>query len=291
MENIVRPDDGASRRLLVLGGYRTALNHYRSRRGLARISWVTWTITTGTIAIWCYTAYQIALASGAHNLRDVVTNILANAVNVQNNDVLAMILISYGAKDNGLMVAGQYWRFITPIFLHVNLLHIGLNMLNFFVLGVFLERLVGHLRFLLIYLVTGVISIIASFSFAPQEISVGASGAIFGLVGAYSVFVLVHRRALRRGGIPSLIWLVCIIGLNLSVGLFVADVDNYAHIGGLLSGLLLGWWFTPRYVPAASGEKTSWIDVHSLSRCWPLALLTIIGTILLAIVALHFTGG
>jgi membrane associated rhomboid family serine protease len=291
VENIARPDDEVSRRLLVSRGYRIALNHSRSRRGLARISWVTWTITTGTIATWCYTAYQIALASGAHNLRDVVTNVLANAVNVQNNDVVAMILITYGAKDNGLMVAGQYWRFITPIFLHVNLLHVGLNMLNFFVLGVFLERLVGHLRFLLIYLVTGVISIIASFSFAPQEISVGASGAIFGLVGAYSVFVLVHRRALRRGGIPALIWLVCIIGLNLSVGLFVADVDNYAHIGGLLSGLLLGWWFTPRYVPTASGEKTSWIDVHSLSRRWPLALLTIIGTILLAIVALHFTGG
>ena len=291
MENTAQSQDEISRKLRVLVGYRTALNHYKSRRGLARISWVTWIFTIGTIATWCYTADQIALASGAHNLRDVITNILANAINIQQNDTLAAVLISYGAKDNSLILAGQYWRFVTPIFLHVNLLHIALNMLNFFVLGIFLERLVGHLRFLLIYLVTGVISIIASFYFVPQEISVGASGAIFGLVGAYSIFVLAHHKALRGGGIPALVWLVCIIGANLSVGFFIADVDNFAHIGGLLSGFLLGWWFMPRYLAAPGSEKTSWIDLHSLSRRWHLALLTILGTILLAMIALHFTGG
>jgi len=291
LENTAQSQDEISRKLRVLAGYRTALNHYKSRRGLARISWVTWIFTIGTIATWCYTADQIALASGAHNLRDVITNILANAINIQQNDTLAAVLISYGAKDNSLILAGQYWRFVTPIFLHVNLLHIALNMLNFFVLGIFLERLVGHLRFLLIYLVTGVISIIASFYFAPQEISVGASGAIFGLVGAYSIFVLAHHKALRGGGIPALVWLVCIIGANLSVGFFIADVDNFAHIGGLLSGFLLGWWFMPRYLAAPGSEKTSWIDLHSLSRRWHLALLTILGTILLAMIALHFTGG
>jgi membrane associated rhomboid family serine protease len=291
LENIAQSHDEISRKLRVLAGYRTALNQYKSRHRLARISWVTWTVTIGTIATWCYTAGQIALASGAHNLRDVITNILANAINIQQNDTLATVLITYGAKDNSLILAGQYWRFVTPIFLHVNLLHIALNMLNFFVLGIFLERLVGHLRFLLIYLVTGVISIIASFYFAPQEISVGASGAIFGLVGAYSIFVLAHRKALRGGGIPALLWLVCIIGANLSVGFFIAAVDNFAHIGGLLSGFLLGWWFMPHYVPAPGGEKTSWIDTRSLSRRWPLALLTILGTILLAMIALHFTGG
>jgi len=291
LENTAQSQDEISRKLRVLAGYRTALNHYKSRRGLARISWVTWIFTIGTIATWCYTADQIALASGAHNLRDVITNILANAINIQQNDTLAAVLISYGAKDNSLILAGQYWRFVTPIFLHVNLLHIALNMLNFFVLGIFLERLVGHLRFLLIYLVTGVISIIASFYFVPQEISVGASGAIFGLVGAYSIFVLAHHKALRGGGIPALVWLVCIIGANLSVGFFIADVDNFAHIGGLLSGFLLGWWFMPRYLAAPGSEKTSWIDLHSLSRRWHLALLTILGTILLAMIALHFTGG
>lgn len=187
------------------------------------------------------------------------------------------------------MLHGQYWRFITPIFLHANLLHVGLNMLNFAILGVFLERLLGHWRFLLIYLVTGVVSIIASFSFMPQEVSVGASGAIFGLVGAYSIFVLTHRRAFRNGGIPTLLWLVIVIGANLSIGLFISNVDNYAHLGGLLSGCLLGWWFTPLYT--LSPGKALLIDKHSLSRRWPLALLAILGVVMLAIIALRVIGG
>ena len=168
----------------------------------------------------------------------------------------------------------------------------------------------GHVRFLLIYLITGIISIIASFYFAPQEISVGASGAIFGLVGAYSIFVLVHRQAFPRGGVPALLWLVVVTGINLGLGLIVPNVDNYAHLGGLLSGCLLGWWFTPLYTETKT-IKTSpvqqeiisqfayptyvahtVVDTHSLARRWPLALLTILGTLALAILALLYqTGG
>jgi len=268
-----------------------ALNRYKSRRGLARISWVTWLVTLCTSAIWCFTAYRVALASGHRSLHGIIANILANAITIQDNNTLANVLTKYGAKVNSLIEAGQYWRFVTPIFLHANLLHVGLNMLNFFVLGIFLERLVGHLRFLLIYLVTGVISIIASFYFAPQEISVGASGAIFGLVGAYSIFVLAHRKALRGSGIPALLWLVFVIGANLSVGFFIANTDNYAHLGGLISGCLLGLWFTPRYVLSHQGGQWRWIDRHSLSSRWFLALLTILGTILLALVAVLITRG
>jgi rhomboid protease GluP len=265
-----------------------------------------------TVAIWCFTAYQSALAVGAHSLRAVLANIMNNAVSIQaqDNDALSNVLTTYGAKENTLIAHGQYWRFVTPIFLHANLLHVGLNMLNFVVLGVFLERLVGHARFLLIYLVTGIISIIASYSFAPQEISVGASGAIFGLVGAYSVFVLVHRQAFPRGGVPALLWLVLIIGVNLGLGLIVPNVDNYAHVGGLLSGCLLGWWFTPLYTEAKPSKIAdiqytttvsqsayptqlahTLVDTHSLARRWPLALLTLLGTLALAVLALHLTGG
>jgi membrane associated rhomboid family serine protease len=264
------------------------LSRYRSIPGFASISWATWIITIVTTAIWCFTAYQVALAAGARSFHDIIANVINNAVNIQDNDALTNVLITYGAKDNALMIQGQYWRFITPIFLHANFLHVGLNMLNFFVLGIFLERLLGHMRFLLIYLLTGIISIIASFYFMPQEISIGASGAIFGLVGAYSIFVLTHRRAFRNSGIPVLLWLVLIIGVNLSIGLFVPNVDNYAHLGGLLSGCLLGWWFMPLYKQAPNKALT---DVHSLSRRWPLALLTIVSTIILAILARYLVGG
>ncbi|HEX6553972.1 MAG TPA: rhomboid family intramembrane serine protease [Ktedonobacteraceae bacterium] len=270
--------------------YQKALSQYRSVHGLSRISWVTWGVVTGTIIIWCVTAYQFALATGAHNAHDIIAAVMNNAINIQDkdNNALSSVLIAFGAKDNDQILQGQYWRFVTPIFLHANLLHVSLNMLNLAVLGVFLERLVGHMRFLLIYVITGIVSIIASFYFMPQEISVGASGAIFGLVGAYSVFVLMHRRAFRKGGIPALLWLIIVIAGNLSIGFFVPNVDNYAHLGGLLSGCLLGWWFTPLYTLT---KDSTLIDKHSLSRRWPLALLTIAGTLILAIIARLFIGG
>jgi rhomboid protease GluP len=269
--------------------YQAALHRYQDRRGLGRISWVTWLIVVGTLLFWLFTAYRVAQIGGAHSLPAILADIAGNAINVQDkdNDILTGVLITYGAKDNALILQGQYWRFITPIFLHANALHVGLNMLNLLILGVFLERIVGHFRFLFIYLVTGVVGAIASFYFAPQEISVGASGAIFGLVGAYSMFVLIHRRAFSYGGIPSLLWLLIIIGINLSIGLFVQNVDNYAHVGGLLSGCVLGWWCTPLYRPSANSELR---DVHSLNLSWPLALLTILGTLVLALIALYLMG-
>jgi membrane associated rhomboid family serine protease len=272
------------RGLRTRASYQAALNRYRSLQGLSRISWATWLITGGTLLVWCVTATATAQAAGAHGLHAIILNIISNAVDVRDNDALTNTLIAFGAKDNALILQGQYWRFVTPIFLHANALHVGLNMFNLVVLGVFLERLLGHMRFLLIYLLTGIISVIASFYFAPQEISVGASGAIFGLVGVYSIFVLTHRRAFPRGGIPALLWLIIIVGINLSIGLFVRNVDNYAHIGGLLGGCLLGWEFAPLYGLSASNVL---IDRHNLSRRWPLALLTILGTLVLAIFALY----
>lgn len=269
--------------------YRRALSNYRLRHGLARVSWVTWSILLVTVALWCWTAYQTALLSGAQGWYAVLQNIISNAIAIQNkdNDALATVLVKYGAKENDLIQQGQYWRFVIPIFLHANALHVGLNMLNFFVLGIFLERLVGHLRFLLIYIVTGVISIIASYIFSPQEVSVGASGAIFGLVGAYSIFVLVHRNAFPRGGIPALLWLVVIIAINLGLGFAISNVDNYAHIGGLVSGFLLGWFFMPVY---QFSQTNVLIDKHSLRRRWLLASLTIVGTLVLAYSAVLYTG-
>lgn len=264
--------------------YRNALIRHKQLRRFEGISWVTWAITLVTLVMWCLTAYQVALAAGSHTLHDFLGNVFSNSEN-------ADVLVAYGAKYNQAILEGQYWRFITPIFLHASILHIGLNLLNLVVVGVFVERIFGHIRFLLIYLVTGAISVIASFYFAPQEISVGASGAIFGLVGAYSIFIFAHRRAFRHGGIPALAWLVFIIGLNLGIGLIIPNVDNYAHVGGFVSGCLLGWFFAPFYVLQTGEGKAVMTDVHSLARRWPLALLTIAATLLLAISAVHFIGG
>jgi rhomboid protease GluP len=284
VENTILTNEKDTRTVQIRTSYRVAMRSNTSLPKLTRFPWFTWIITIGTVAVWCFTAYQVAVASGAYSFRAILANVFANT---QNADVL----IRYGAKYNDAIIAGQYWRFITPIFLHANILHVSLNMLNFFILGLFIERLFGHLRFLLVYLLTGIVGIIASFYFAPQDVSVGASGAIFGIVGAYSIFILVHRRAFSRGGIPAIAWLVVIIGLNLGIGLVIPNVDNYAHLGGFLSGCLLGWFFAPFYVVLPEDGKFLPMDIHSLSRRWPLAVGSIAITILLAIIAVRLSGG
>ena len=248
------------------------------------MSWGTWLITAACIALWCITAYQVALAAGARTWHDILANVWSGA---QNADVL----VAYGARENSAILAGQYWRFVTPVFLHANLLHVGLNMLNLVVLGVMIERIFGHLRFALIYMVTGVVSVIASFLFMPNDVSVGASGAVFGIVGAYSVFMVMHRKAFGRRSTPIIVWLVLIIGVNLGLGLVIPGVDNYAHVGGLVSGVMLGWLFAPFYVVERKDGHALLVDKHRLARRWPLALLTIAATLVFAYVALHLMGG
>jgi len=252
-------------------------------------AWITWFILIGTVLLWVITASQIAQQAGAYGFQGIVQHILLNAWNVQPKDdsAVSAVLLRYGAKDDTLILQGQYWRFLAPLFLHVNLLHLVLNMVNFVVLGRYLERLFGHARFLLIYLLSGVVACIASFLFAPDAISVGASGAIMGLVGAYSAFIIVHRQAMVRGGLFAIITLVVVIGLNLGIGFVIPDVDNAAHIGGLVAGFVLGWEFTPFYKRLPEGKL---VDVHSVLWRWPLALLTILGTLLLAILALYLKG-
>ncbi len=281
------PDAQSERRSGIVFSYQLALGKQKRSR-LANFPWATCLILLITCGIWYVTAYQVALNEGARTFQKVLASILANSEDPN-------VLIAFGAKYNPAIQAGQYWRLIMPVFLHADISHVGLNMLNFLLLGLIVERIFGHLRFVLIYLLTGVISILASFIFAPQEISVGASGAIFGLVGAYSVFILVHRQAFRYQGIIALAWLILVIGINLGLGFVIPGVDNYMHVGGLFSGCLLGWFFTPFYrvnpVGVTHDGRPTLADAHRLQRRWPLALLFIVITVLSAIIAIHFVGG
>lgn len=270
--------------------YQVALSSYQSRRGLDKMAWVTWLLVLGMSLLWMLTAYKAALAAGAHSWQAILTHVWANAISIQSADdtSLTQVLIDYGAKYNPAIVQQhEYWRFVTPMFLHANLLHLGLNMLNLLMLGIFLERLLGHTRYLFLYIITGIISVLASFYFAPEEVSLGASGAIFGLVGVFSIFVITHRRAFPFGGLFSILYLIVIIGINLGVGFMIANVDNYAHFGGLISGCLLGLWFSPLY---RSSSLYTVVDRHSLTKRWPLALLTILGTLILTVISLYLVG-
>lgn len=145
------------------------------------------------------------------------------------------LLTVFGAKDNALIMSGEYWRFLTPIFLHNGIIHLFLNSYSLYILGNMVERLIGKHRFLFIYIFSGIMGSIMSFMFSPNP-AVGASGAIFGLM-AVLVYHLIERRVIFRAQLGKTIMMT--IAINLFYGFTVARIDNFGHIGGLIGGFFL----------------------------------------------------
>lgn len=144
------------------------------------------------------------------------------------------VLIQFGAKFNPLILEGEWWRFITPIFLHIGLLHLLMNSMALFYLGAAVEQIYGRLRFLWIYLFSGFTGSLLSFLMTPN-LSAGASGAIFGLFGALLYFgVTKPKLFFRTMGMNVLV----VVGINLVFGFTVPGIDNAGHIGGLVGGFL-----------------------------------------------------
>jgi rhomboid protease GluP len=149
-------------------------------------------------------------------------------------------LIRFGAKDNDLIAAGQYWRLFTSMFLHIGFIHLLFNSLALWTFGRDLERIYGTGRFLLLYLLPGLAGSFASYRFSPY-VSAGASGAIFGLVGVSLVFGFKYRSAIPaqlRSRFGS--GVIPVIAYNVLYGLRPAShIDNFAHLGGLVAGIVL----------------------------------------------------
>lgn len=149
-------------------------------------------------------------------------------------------LFDLGAMQPIAIAEGQYWRLITAMFLHANLLHIAFNMYALYLFGYLVEGAFGKVRFITIYFVAGFLASVTSYTFSdPRSLGVGASGAIFGLLGAWVAYNY------RRRGSPmasaQLRWAGFLIAINLFLGFSVASIDNFAHIGGLISGAAAGW--------------------------------------------------
>lgn len=183
------------------------------------------------------------------------------------------VLIRLGAKYSPLIVEGEYWRLFTAMFLHVGLMHVAFNGYALLAIGIELERIVGAGRFLAIYLLSGLFGSLASFAFSTS-LSAGASGAIFGLIGALAAFFLLHRERLGRWGRARLGNIVFWIGVNLVLGFTMPGIDNLGHIGGLLGGLALGWALVPRYQLDPLGPRL--VDRNTVSRYWPALLLAVL---------------
>lgn len=143
-------------------------------------------------------------------------------------------LLKFGAKFNPLILEGEWWRFLTPIFLHIGFLHLIMNSFGLYFVGTAVERIMGSARFLFVYLFAGFGGSLASFLFS-HEVSAGASGAIFGCLGALLYFGLVFPRLFYRTMGPTVIFIII---LNLVFGFSVAMVDNAGHLGGLAAGFL-----------------------------------------------------
>lgn len=147
------------------------------------------------------------------------------------------VLITFGAKVNELISAGEVWRLFTSMFLHIGIIHLAFNSFALYALGPLVEEIAGRWRFLLIYISSGLMGSLASFYFT-DAISAGASGAIFGLLGSLVAYSR-KNPALWKSGFGKN--LVIIIMLNLSLGILQPGIDNFAHLGGLFCGLILGF--------------------------------------------------
>ena len=140
------------------------------------------------------------------------------------------IAASFGMQPVAIAFGGEYYRLLTSVFLHGSLLHLLFNMYVLYVLGPTMERILGHSRFALLFLVSGLGGAVASYALsAPTTLSVGASGAIFGVMGALAV----AGRRLRF----DITMVLVLIAINLVIGfVFAAGIDWRAHVGSLVTG-------------------------------------------------------
>jgi rhomboid protease GluP len=147
----------------------------------------------------------------------------------------------FGANYGPAVVHGQWWRMLTACFVHYGIIHIGMNMIVLYQVGIFTEKLFGGLRFLVVYLIAGLGGNLAGLLIHPDAVGAGASGAVFGIYGAMLAFLL-----MQRGTVPTNVSLPIaksagiFLVINLIYGLSSPHTDMTAHIGGLITGFVVG---------------------------------------------------
>lgn len=168
----------------------------------------------------------------------------------------ALQLLAWGGNAASEVQQGAWWRLLSATFLHSGAMHLALNMVGLWAIGTTVERLFGHRLFLLVYLAAALVGSGFSLHFSAQKaISVGASGAVFGLAGALLTVVIRHRKALPPlFGARNRNSMLFFIAYSLYQGFTKTGVDNAAHIGGLLAGAALAWTL-PERLSADSARK------------------------------------
>jgi rhomboid protease GluP len=156
------------------------------------------------------------------------------------------MLVRAGALFRPALVAGEWWRAFSAMFLHAEPLHLALNMYGLFLLGSFAEDVLGPTRYFIVYLLGGLAGAAASTSLSMGALSVGASGAIMGLLGALIVLLVLGRGAWPEQWRRALLWNLVFLGaLQVYIGFQLARIDNAAHVGGMLGGAAAALLFAP----------------------------------------------
>src|SRR5690606_14045681 len=154
-------------------------------------------------------------------------------------------LLKWGANFRPMTLGGQWWRLFTACFLHIGILHLLLNMYALLYIGLLLEPYIGKTRFLAAYLISGIAASMTSLWWHDLTISAGASGAIFGMYGVFLALLTTNLldKSVKRVVLTSI---AVFVGYNILNGMRAdSGIDNAAHIGGLISGLIIGYVFVP----------------------------------------------
>ncbi len=237
--------------------------HETKRSGGERRPVVTWALLAANVIMWLLTT-----AAGGAGDSDV--------------------LLDFGAMFGPLIASGEYWRLVTAMFLHAGIPHLAFNGLGLIIFGPQVERAYGRVSFLTIYILSGISGSAASYLLNSISIGVGASGAIFGVVGALAAFLVTQRRVLGTVSQGTLYGLVLLLGLNLAYGLVTPGIDNWAHLGGLAAGFALGWALSPKLRLVAQtifGAPTVAADAGVPLRRWlvvPTLLILLVAAVSLA---------
>lgn len=191
---------------------------------------------------------------------------VVNGVSIMSPD--SESLLAWGANFRPMTLDGQWWRLITNCFVHIGILHLLLNMYALMYIGSLLEPYLGTLKYLLAYVLTGIVASMASLWWHDLTVSAGASGAIFGMYGVF--LAMLTTNLIEKNQRKDLFTSIAVfVGFNLLYGTR-GGIDNAAHIGGLLSGMLIGY----AYIPGLKKPETKKLQYVTMAALTVLVLVT-----------------
>jgi rhomboid protease GluP len=189
------------------------------------------------------------------------------------------VLLDWGANLGILTSSGQWWRLLTAMFLHAGIFHLGFNLYFAWVVGRVCEQIFGSTAFTVVYFGSGLIASLVSSAWQPAVVSVGASGALFGVFGAFLAFTVRRRSMLPPEFVRSVLRNgLILIGVNLAIGIAIPGIDVVAHIGGLAAGFGIGYLIaTLAEKPVKTAREAKLVRVRAIATASFATLLVLVG--------------